>query len=294
MAVRSAVKRNRDEQGQMDLFTASFPKNEPSTETPRVDVLKRRNPVLAESRLPPTSPVVEDPAAIPSVLLSPTRPEPEPEVQRNQRNYRITEADQLGRGSARHKCRDNLAAIGLLKRLEEEARSPTAEENRTLVRYVGWGGLPQAFDDYNAVWAKEREQLQTLLTPEELASARASTLNAHYTSPTVIRAMYAVLERFGFNGGRILEPACGIGHFIGLLPETMNARSQITGVEIDSLSARIARALYPDADLRHQPFEETVLPDGFYDVAISNIPFGNLCGAPHKFPKPTTSRTFSM
>jgi N12 class adenine-specific DNA methylase len=272
--VRSAVKRNRDDQGQMDLFAASFPKNEPQPETPRATVLENRA-VLADGHLPPPCPVVEGTTAIPSAAISAITSEPEPEVQRNQRNYRITEADELGRGSARRKCRDNLAAIGLLKRLEDEARAPTSDEQRTLVRYVGWGGLPQAFDDYNAEWAKEREQLQTLLTPEELESARASTLNAHYTSPTVIRAMVAALERFGFTHGRILEPACGIGHFLGLLPEAMNARSQLTAVEIDSLSARITKQLYPDADVRNQPFEETVLPDGFYDVAISNIPFGN-------------------
>ncbi len=194
---------------------------------------------------------------------------------RNERNYRITEADQLGVGSLKRKCRDNLAAIELLKHLEAGARPPTPEEQRALVRYVGWGGLPQVFDAFNDEWAKEQTRLEALLTPEELESARASTLNAHYTSPTVIRAMYSILEQFGFKEGRILEPACGIGHFIGLMPENMRRHSFITGVEIDSLSARIARQLYPDADIRQQPFEETTLPENYYDVAISNIPFGN-------------------
>ncbi|MCI0541629.1 MAG: DEAD/DEAH box helicase family protein, partial [Verrucomicrobiales bacterium] len=152
--------------------------------------------------------------------------------------------------------------------------SPPTEEKPVLVRYVGWGGLPQVFDPCNEQWKTERARLEALLTADELDSARASTLNAHYTSPTVIRAMYSALQRFGFEHGRILEPACGLGHFIGLMPEAMHGRSQITGIEIDSITARLAKALYPDADIRHQAFEEAKLADGFYDVAISNIPFG--------------------
>jgi N12 class adenine-specific DNA methylase len=162
-----------------------------------------------------------------------------------------------------------------LKRLEEERRVATDEERSKLVRYIGWGGLPQVFDQWNEQWQAERERLEAVLTPEELESARATTLNAHYTAPVTIRAMYAALQRFGFEHGRILEPACGLGHFIGLMPDDMHGRSQITGVEIDSLTARLARMLYPDADIRHQPFEEARLADGFYDVAISNIPFGD-------------------
>ena len=162
-----------------------------------------------------------------------------------------------------------------MKRLENEGRPATDEERGKLVRYVGWGGLPQVFDAWNEQWQEERERLQALLTPEELASARATTLNAHYTAPVIIRAMHAALRRFGFERGRILEPACGLGHFIGLIPDEMHGRSQITGIEIDSLTARLARRLYPDADIRHQPFEEAKLADGFYDVAISNIPFGD-------------------
>src|SRR5580658_5151870 len=194
---------------------------------------------------------------------------------RNQNNYRITDADRVGVGSLKQKCRDNLAAIELLKNLELEGRPATADEKRVLVRYVGWGGLPQVFDSRNEQWEKERERLESLLTPEELESARATTLNAHYTAPLVILSMYSALQRLGFTHGRILEPALGLGHFIGLIPEEMQSRSLITGIEIDSTTARLARALYPDADIRHQPFEETKLADGFYDVAISNIPFGN-------------------
>jgi hypothetical protein len=135
--------------------------------------------------------------------------------------------------------------------------------------------MPQVFDPRNHEWREARAEVEQLLTPEELAAAHASTLNAHYTSPTVVRAMYRALERFGFEHGRILEPACGIGHFIGLMPEAMHRHSTITGVEIDPLTSRIARALYPDADIRAQPFEQTKLADGFYDVAISNVPFGD-------------------
>jgi N12 class adenine-specific DNA methylase/O-acetyl-ADP-ribose deacetylase (regulator of RNase III) len=143
-----------------------------------------------------------------------------------------------------------------------------------LVRYVGWGGLPQVFSPATD-WQAENVELAGLLSDEEFRAARATTLNAHYTSGEVVRAMYSALERLGFGGGRILEPACGIGHFIGYMPETIHSRSLITGVEIDPLTAKIARALYPDADIRNEPFEKATLADEFYDVAVSNIPFGD-------------------
>jgi N12 class adenine-specific DNA methylase len=199
----------------------------------------------------------------------------EPEPPRNQHNYRITEADHLGSGSLKSKCQHNLAALELLKRIEAEDRRPTPSERRTLVRYVGWGGLPQVFDSRNEQWSQEGQRLEQLLTPEELESARAATLNAHYTAPGVISAMYDALRRFGFSQGRLLEPALGLGHFIGLMPDDMHARTRITGIEIDSATARLARLLYPDADIRHKPFEESVLPDGGFDAAIGNIPFGD-------------------
>ena len=135
--------------------------------------------------------------------------------------------------------------------------------------------MPQVFDDYNREWRKEREVLANELSPEEYELARSTTLNAHYTAPTVIRAMYGAAEQFGFQGGRVLEPACGIGHFIGLMPDDILRRSNVTGIEIDPLTARIAKALYPDADIRPQPFEQSKLADGFYDLAISNVPFGD-------------------
>ncbi len=145
-----------------------------------------------------------------------------------------------------------------------------------LVKYVGWGAMPQVFDDNNQEWTKERATLRGEIHKEEFEDARKTTLNAHYTSPAIIRAMYQAAQRFGFSGGRMVEPACGIGHFIGLIPEEMLRRSTVTGVEIDPLTARIAKALYPDADIREQPFEKSKLADESFDLAISNVPFRRL------------------
>ncbi|MDR3675565.1 MAG: DEAD/DEAH box helicase family protein [Acidobacteriota bacterium] len=234
---------------------------------------------------PVIRPAKADSSALPTAESS--KPEPllrilppdtaviEPEPSRNQHNYRITKADRLGSGSPKAKCRDNLTALELLKMIEAEDRRPTQAEKRALVRYVGWGGLPQVFDSGNDDWTPERQHLEQLLTPEELDSARATTLNAHYTAPGVVSAMYDALRRLGFSQGRVLEPALGLGHFIGLMPDDMQARSRITGIEIDSITARLAKLLYPDADIRHKPFEESVLPDGGFDVAVGNIPFGD-------------------
>src|SRR5579862_7332720 len=194
---------------------------------------------------------------------------------RNENNHRISDADRIGEGPPRQKYRQNIAAIRTLRTMEAEGRPATPDEKAVLVRYVGWGAMPQVFDPRNYEWREARAEVEQMLTPEELESARASTLNAHYTSPTVVRAMYSALERFGFEHGRILEPSCGIGHFIGLMPETMHCHSTVTGIEIDPLTARIAKALYPDADIRAQGFENAQLADGFYDVAISNVPFGD-------------------
>jgi len=199
----------------------------------------------------------------------------EEEPPKNLNAYRITEADRLGDGGPKQKFQQNLKAIETLRMLDAEERPATPEEKAALVKYVGWGAMPQVFDDYNREWAKEREALQSNLSEEEYEHARSTTLNAHYTSPTVIGAMYRAAERFGFSGGRILEPACGIGHFIGIMPDDMLRRSTVTAIEIDPLTARIAKALYSDVDVRAQPFEQTKLADGFYDLAISNVPFGD-------------------
>jgi N12 class adenine-specific DNA methylase len=194
---------------------------------------------------------------------------------RNLNSYRITDDDRLGAGGPKQKFVQNVRAIQNLRKLEAEKRAATPDEKALLVKYVGWGAMPQVFDDKNQEWAKERATLRGEIHKEEFEDARKTTLNAHYTSPAIIRAMYQAAERFGFSGGSVVEPACGIGHFIGLMPDTMLRRSTITGVEIDSLTARIAKALYPDADIREQPFEKSKLADESFDLAISNVPFGD-------------------
>lgn len=190
--------------------------------------------------------------------------------------YRIGPDDNLGAGSLKEKCRANFRAIEVLRAVEAERREATPEEQQTLVRYVGWGGLPQVFATHeDKDWQTERARLRELLTPEEFRSAQATTLNAHYTSPTVVSAMYEAVQRQGFTHGRILEPSAGIGHFFGLMPETMRERSTLTGIEIDPLTADIARLLYPDANIRRQGFEQAKLPNDGFDLVISNVPFGN-------------------
>ncbi|RRK01275.1 DEAD/DEAH box helicase [Opitutaceae bacterium TAV4] len=192
-------------------------------------------------------------------------------------NWTITDADKIGEGSPKQKFRQNVAAIELLRRVENERRSASDDERSVLVKYVGWGGLPQVFAEGSEApqWRNEQKLLKDLLLPDEYRSARATVLNAHYTSPTVIRAMYAALERLGFERGRVLEPACGLGHFFGLMPETMRSRSELTGIEIDPLTARLASQLYPRADIRATAFEEASLRTNSFDVAISNVPFGD-------------------
>lgn len=250
--------------------------------------------VLPADRGPPLRPARPLRSAsapvLPVIEWPESRLEPEPErspahAVSSPSRFAITDTDRLGEGSLRQKCEGNLTAIALLHRLEAEGRTATETEHRTLIRYVGWGGLPQVFDRHNDEWRVQRERLETLLSPEELTSARATTLNAHYTSATIIRAMYAGLERFGFTGGRILEPACGLGHFLGLMPEGLRARSTFTGIEIDSLTVRLAKALYPEADLRHSPFEEAKLADDTFDLAISNVPFGDYRPFDRRFPR---------
>lgn len=187
-------------------------------------------------------------------------------------NFRITD-DHLGEGGAKTKYSFNIAAIRTLKTIEAEGRTATPEEQETLSRYVGWGGIPQAFDPNNASWSKEYAELVGALTAEEYEMARASTLNAHYTSPTVIKAIYEAVKNLGFETGNILEPACGVGNFFGLLPETM-AASRLYGVELDSITGRIAKQLYPNANITVAGFETTDRKD-FFDLAVGNVPFGS-------------------
>ena len=197
-------------------------------------------------------------------------------------NFRITD-DHLGEGGAKKKYAFNIAAIQTLKQIEAEGRQATPQEQETLSKYVGWGGLPQAFDAENASWQKEYQQLKSLLTDEEYAAARGSTLNAHYTSPVVIRAMYEALDSMGFQDGNVLEPACGVGNFFGMLPESMS-QSRLYGVELDSITGRMARQLYPDARIEITGFEKTNRKD-FFDVAVGNVPFGNYKVADRAFDK---------
>ena len=188
-------------------------------------------------------------------------------------NFHITDPD-LGAGGQKTKYQNNVAAIRLLKDLEAQGRSATPEEQEVLSRYVGWGGIPQAFDAANEKWASEYTELKTLLTPEEYASARGSTLNAHFTSPTVIEGMYQALEQMGVHPDTVLEPAMGVGNFFGLLPESMR-NATLMGVELDSITGRLAKQLYPQANITVDGFERVNLPDNSIDLAVGNVPFGS-------------------
>ena len=195
-------------------------------------------------------------------------PAPEPPAAEN---FRITD-EHLGEGSAKAKFSANIEAISVLKMVESEHRSALPQEQEVLSRYVGWGGLPQAFDERSEAWHSEYSALKSLLTQEEYEAARASTLNAHYTSPTVIRAIYAAVEQLGFRSGNVLEPSCGVGNFFGMLPDSMK-ESRLYGVELDSITGRIAQQLYPKAHITIAGFETTDRRD-FFDLAIGNVPFG--------------------
>ena len=189
-------------------------------------------------------------------------------------NFRIND-DAIGVGGAKEKFRNNMAAINLLHELEIENRLATPEEQEVLSQYVGWGGLPMAFDEHNAAWAEEFKELYASLSPEEYRAAMESTLTAFYTPPVVIKAMYDALDRLGFSQGNILEPSCGTGNFFGLLPENMQ-NSKLHGVEIDSLTGRIAKQLYQKANIAIEGFEKTNLPDDHFDVVLGNVPFGEI------------------
>lgn len=197
----------------------------------------------------------------------PVQPKQEP------MNFRITD-DDLGAGGAKTKFKANIEAIRLLQTLDAEQRQATAEEQEVLSRYVGWGGIPQAFDEKNADWAKEYAKLKSLLPADEYSEARASTLNAFYTSPTVIKAMYEALSNMGLSKGNVLEPSCGVGNFMGLVPESME-NIKMYGVELDNVSGRIAQQLYQKNKIAVQGFETMQFPDSFFDCVVGNVPFGN-------------------
>ena len=186
-------------------------------------------------------------------------------------NLRENEVETVGK---KERFRRNIMAIQLLKKCQEENRFATPEEQIVLSKYVGWGGLSEAFDENNSAWATEYLELSSVLTPEEYASARESTLTAFYTPPEVITAIYKAMEQMGFKEGNLLEPSCGIGNFIGMLPDTMQD-SKIYGVELDTISAGIAQQLYQKTTIAAQGFEETNLPDSFFDGVVGNVPFGD-------------------
>lgn len=209
------------------------------------------------------------------MVITPEKGEVEAPAPDKGDNFTITD-DTLGEGGAKTKFRANVDAIRTLKTLEAEKRPATAEEKETLSKYVGWGALAKAFDKNDEKWAAEYKELSELLTPQEYAQARSTVNDAFYTSPTVIDGIYEALANFGFEGGNVLEPAMGIGNFFGRMPEDMQAHSQLYGVEIDSLSGRIAQALYPDANIAIQGFEKNRFQNGSFDVAVGNVPFGEL------------------
>lgn len=190
-------------------------------------------------------------------------------------NFTITADENIGKGGAKTKYKDNVAAIKLLKQLEAEDRLATPEEQKVLARYVGWGGLAPVFSyGHDSAWESEKAELRELLTDEEYNAARGSTNNAHYTSPEVIKGVWDIIERLGFKGGKVLEPSVGIGNFFGMMPEKLRSKSSLNGVELDSLTGRIAKQLYQKASVEITGYEQTKYPDDYFDLAISNVPFG--------------------
>ena len=254
-----------------DVVVQTLRTNEPEPPTPVTEPEKTPDEVLDEH--PVSIQVNGEWQTFPNVKAAEkaSYEEYKANLRRTAENFRITD-DHLGEGGPKAKFQANVEAIKLLKYLEETTGQATPEQQQVLSRYVGWGGLADAFDPDKESWSKEYAQLKELLTPEEYAAARGSTLNAHYTSPTVIKAIYEAVGRMGFETGNILEPSCGVGNFFGMLPEEMR-NSRLYGVELDSISGRIAQQLYPKADITVAGFETTDRRD-FYDLAIGNVPFG--------------------
>ena len=254
-----------------DVVVQTLRTNEPEPPTPVTEPEKTPDEVLDEH--PISIQVNGEWQTFPNVKAAEeaSYEEYKANLRRTAENFRITD-DHLGEGGPKAKFQANVEAIKLLKYLEKTTGQATPEQQEVLSRYVGWGGLADAFDPDKESWSKEYAQLKELLTPEEYAAARGSTLNAHYTSPTVIRAIYEAVGRMGFETGNILEPSCGVGNFFGMLPESM-VGSKLYGVELDSISGRIAQQLYPKADITVAGFETTDRRD-FYDLAIGNVPFG--------------------
>ena len=286
--------------GDVSLRDITFQNNVgfPINRVEKIGYIRRLLEQQAEKDLPPeektdapAEPITETVAEYPAVenglpydivvqTIRTGEPEIQPEKEKadtpalsaDRRNYRITD-DALGVGGAKEKFRGNMAAVNLLHELQLENRLATPEEQETLSKYVGWGGLSMAFDEDNSAWANEFTELYASLSPEEYRAAKESTLTAFYTPPVVIKAMYEALDRLGFTQGSILEPSCGTGNFFGLLPESM-AGSKLFGVEIDPLTGAIAKQLYQKANIAVEGFEDTKLPDNHFDVVLGNVPFG--------------------
>lgn len=288
---RFVVERISDLTGDVNLRDVTFEENQgfPINRMEKIDrvrqliVEQEESVKLYSTVIDLTAPVREEetppqkgelPAPLPARRARVSLTVLHPEIPNSERrNFRITD-DHLGEGGAKTKFHNNVAAIQTLQKIESEGRLASPEEQEILSRYVGWGGLPQVFDENNSQWAEEFAQLQALLSPEEYEAAKATTLNAHYTSPTVIKAIYQAVENMGFRTGNILEPSCGIGNFFGLVPESMS-ESKLYGVELDPLTGRIAQQLYQQSSIAVQGFEEAELPDSFFDLAIGNVPFGS-------------------
>ena len=244
------------EEAWLDSQTAKLPEMTPPI-----------SPLHDENRMPVRHEQPEPEVRRVEVEETPETP-PQPKI-----DFRITD-DALGHGGSKNKYKNNVEAIRTLRKIEDEGRLATSDEQEILSKYVSWGAISQAFDSENTSWSKEYQELKELLTPEEYKAARATTVNAFYTSPTVIRAIYDTVENMGFSKGNILEPSMGIGNFFGLLPESM-AESKLYGVELDGISGRIARQLYQNAKIEIKGFEETDFRKNFFDLAIGNVPFGN-------------------
>lgn len=289
----SKVQEKHPEKEEPESVSAKPDSEENAAEEPEPVVTESEKSPVSEPEFPDTGPDPKDsPAAEQKPATTDVQPAPNQDAASPPRptvvidksdieelpparaasNYRITD-DHLGDGSAKDKYTYNMYAIIMLMKIESEKRAATPGEQEVLAHYVGWGGIPDVFDAGKSDWSKEYQELLSYLTPDEYASARSSVLNAHYTSPVIIKAMYAALSSMGFRSGNVLEPSCGIGHFFGCLPENMQ-KSKLYGVEIDSISGRIAKLLYPKAKIYVCGFENTDFPSNFFDIVIGNVPFG--------------------
>lgn len=274
-----------------DRRIAETPGNQPRDQPEDLLDIKEKIRVSSKPKIPdnrmedtasrPLSLVEEKADSVPIQKITPAPSRSPKQTQEEKHQYHITN-DQIGTGGPKAKFQANLTAIKVLKQCEVESRLATPEEQDLMAKYVGWGGLADVFDPEKSAWINENADLKSLLSDDEYQAAKASTLTAFYTPPVVIKAMYEALAQMGFQEGNLLEPACGIGHFMGLLPESMG-HSKIYGVELDPISGRIARQLYQKSDIRIEGFEHTDFPDSFFDIAIGNVPYGQIAIADKRY-----------